>query len=167
MSPAREVVVDPADCRGLAILVAAIHAGAAAAPWAAGCGPVVAATLSMVCLAALPGALRAVPGPAAAIRALRGVDGRWDVTLANGSEVVAEVLPATRVLAGFVFCQVRVAGQKLDWWLPAYAVPATAFRRLKVALRCGPGGAQPDLLDSPHSRNREAARRNVLSPSAN
>jgi hypothetical protein len=77
------------------------------------------------------------------------------------------VLPGARVLASFVFCQVAVAGQKLDWWLPAYAVPAAEFRRFRVALRCEQRAEEPGLVNWNASNHEEAARRGPRSRQAN
>jgi hypothetical protein len=153
-----EVDLTPADCPGLASLVAAVHAAVAMAPWAAGCATGIAAPLSAVAGLAWWSARRAVPGRAAGIRRLRNEGACWLATLQDGTEQPAKLLAGSRVLARFVFCQVRVAGQKLDWWLPAYAVPATGFRRFKVALRCRQQVAGPALLDSNRSNHEEAAR---------
>jgi hypothetical protein len=167
MPAARAVDVRPAHCPGLATLVAAVHAAVAVAPWAAGCAPWIALPLSAVACLAWRAARRAVPGRGAGIRRLRNAGPIWLATLADGTERPAELLDGSRVLARFVFCQMRVAGQKLDWWLPAYAVPATGFRRLKVALRCGQQAAGPALLDSDQSNHEEAARRAPGSRQAN
>jgi len=162
-----DVDICPRSCRGLAALAGVAHAAVAAAPWAAGCGPAVAALLSAVALLACPAALRAVPGSALGIRRLRTTGTGWLATLGDGVEQPAELLPGSRVLAMFVFCQVRVAGQKLDWWLPAYAVPAREFRRFRVALRCRQQATSPALLDSNLSNHEEAARRSTGSRQAN
>ena len=158
MTATWDVDVRPHGCPGLAVLVAGLHAAAAVAPWAAGCTPPVAALLSGVAWLAWRIARRAVPGPAAAIRRLRSAGPGWFATLDDGIEHPAELLPGSRVLSRFVFCQVRVAGQKLDWWLPGDALPATGFRRLRVALRCRQEAARPALLDSNLSTHEEAAR---------
>ena len=158
MTAAWDVDVSPCSCPGLAVLVAGLHAATAVAPWAAGCTPPVAALLSGMAWLAWRIARRAVPGPAAGIRRLRSAGPGWFATLDDGLERPAELLPGSRVLARFVFCQVQVAGQKLDWWLPGNALSATGFRRLKVALRCRQEMARPALLDSSLSTHEEAAR---------
>jgi hypothetical protein len=167
MNATWEVDVRPLGCPGLAALVAGLHAIVAVAPWAAGCAPPVAALLSGVAWLAWRIARRAVPGRAAAIRRLRSAGPGWFATLDDGIERPAELLPGSRVLARFVFCQVRVAGQKLDWWLPGDALPATGFRRLRVALRCRQEVARPALLDSNLSTHEEAARPPSASRQAN
>ena len=158
MTAAWDVDVRPQACPGLVALVAVLHAAVGTAPWVAGCEPPVAALLSGVAWLAWRAARRAVPGPAATLRRLRSAGPRWFATLDDGVERPAEVLPGSRVLARFVFCQVQVAGQKLDWWLPGDALPASAFRRLRVALRCSQPADRPALLDSNLSTHEEAAR---------
>ncbi len=140
------------------MLVGTIHLGVAVVPWAAGCASGTAALLSVVTLLAWLSARRAIPGRWSAIRRLRSQDSCWSVTLVDGIERPAELLPGSRVLPKFAFCQVSVAGQKLDWWLPAYATPAAGFRRFKVALRCRQRAEGPALLDSTLSNHQEAAR---------
>jgi len=162
-----DVDLCPADCPGLAAMIAMAHAAVAVAPWAAGLGPAVAAGLSAVTLLAWLDGRRVVPGRSARIRRLRNVGPSWLATLGDGVEQPAELAPQCRVLATFVFCRVRVAGQMLDWWLPAYAVPASEFRRFRVALRCRQQAAGPALLDSDLSNHEEAARRAPGSRQAN
>jgi len=167
MTGGLDVDLHPVACPGLAASVGAVHGAAALAPWGAGCEPLVAALLSAVALLAWPVALRAVPGSRSRLRRLRRAGPGWRATLSDGTEQPAEVLPGGRVLATFVFCQVAVAGQKLDWWIPAYAVPAVEFRRFKVALRCGQQPWRTRLLDSNQSNQEEAARRGSGSRQAN
>jgi len=162
-----EVDLRPAACPGITLVVGLAHGAAALAPWVAGCQPLVAAGLSAVTLLAWPAAFRAVPGPGARLSRLRLAGRRWLATLPDGVERPAEVLPGGRVLASFVFCQVAVAGQKLDWWLPAYAVPAAEFRRFKVALRCRQQADGAGLVDWNVSNHEEAARRGPRSRQAN
>ena len=159
--------LQPSACTGLAAAVGLVHAGAVLAPWAAGCEPLVAAGLSAVVLLAAPAAIRAVPGRRAGLKRLRLADRRWLATLPDGGERPAEVLPGSRVLRSFAFCRVAVAGQELDWWLPAYAVPAAEFRRFKVALRCGQRTGEAGLIDWNASNQEEAARRGPGSRQAN
>jgi len=157
----------PARCPGLAAVAGLSHAGAALAPWAAGCEPAFAAALSAVALLAWPAALRAVPGRRSRLMRLRCAGRRWMATLPDGSEREVEPLPGGRVLPSFVFCRVALAGQKLDWWIPAYAVPASEFRRFKVALRCRQQPGKAGLVDSNPSNHEEAARRGPGSRQAN
>ena len=142
------VDAEPGPCQALAALVAALHAVAALVPWTAGCTPWLAAMLSASCLAALPGALRAVPGRGCPLRGLRYADGAWVARLAGGREAAARVAAGTRVARGIALCRVSVGGRTHDWWVPGYALPASEFRRLKVALRCRPGCPTADLLES-------------------
>ena len=142
------VDAEPGSCQALAALVVALHAGAALVPWAAGCTPWLGALLSASCLAALPAALRAVPGRGCPLRGLRHADGTWVARLAGGRETAAGVAAGTRVLPGIAFCRVSVGDRTRDWWVPRYALPATEFRRLKVALRCRLGYRAADLLES-------------------
>ena len=162
-----DVDLVPVPCPGLATWIGVIHVAVAAAPWLAGCAPWTAAALSALTGLAGWSALPAVPGSRRGIRRLRSDDSGWSATLADGIERPAELLPGSRVLPTFVFCQVRVAGQKLDWWLPGYAVPATRFRHFKVALRCRPRRVGPALLDSSLSNPEEAARPGHVSRRAN
>ena len=131
------VDAEPGDCSALAGVVALVHAAVALVPWVAGCEAAGAVVLSVVCLGALPGALRAVPGRRCPLQALHHADRAWTATLRGGTTQPASVAPSTRVLPGIVLCRLRVHGQMLDFWLPRYAFPAGDFRRLKVALRCG------------------------------
>jgi len=162
-----DIDLHPVPCPGLARLVGALHAAVAAAPWVSGCAPWTAAALSALTGLAWLSALRAVPGSRRGIRRLRSEGSVWSATLADGVERPAELLPGSRALPTFVFCQVRVAGQKLDWWLPDYAVPAAGFRHFKVALRCRPQRVGPALLDSSLSNPEEAARPGHVSRRAN
>ena len=159
--------LQPGSCRGLAAALGVAYAGTALAPWVAACDPIVALGVSAVVLLAAPAAIRAVPGRRSGLRRLRRAGRRWLATLPDGIERPAEVLPGARVLASFVFCQVEVAGHRLDWWLPCYAVPATEFRRFKVALRCGQRTGKAGLVDWNASNHEEAARRGLRSRQAN
>jgi len=133
--------VEPSPCRALAWQLAAAHLAVAAAPWAAGCGPVLALVLTAVSLLALPATLSAIPGSRCPIRALRLAGGEWSASLRHGAEATAQVNAATRVFPAIVVCRLEVGGRRLDWWIPRYALPADEFRRLKVALRCVRHGA--------------------------
>lgn len=159
--------LEPRSCTGLATAVGLAHAGTALAPWFAASDPLVALGLSAVVLLAAPAAIRALPGRRSGLRRLRLAGRRWLATLPDGVERPAEVLPGARVLASFVFCQVEVAGHRLDWWLPAYAVPEGEFRRFKVALRCGQRTGKAGLVDWNASNHEEAARRGPRSRQAN
>jgi hypothetical protein len=139
-----DVCAEPADCRGLAGTVIALHAGVAVLPWVADCNPWLAALLAGSCLAALPAALRAVPGRRCPLQGLRYTGGLWLARLADGGEAVAGVAAGTRVLPGLVFCRLSVGGRVRDWWVPRYALTASDFRRFKVALRCGRRETPPD-----------------------
>ena len=130
------VDVDLEDCPALAGLVVLLHVAAAAAPWFAGCETWLSLALSCGCAAALPGALRAVPGPRCPIRRLGHADGVLTVTLAGGDRRPATVAASSRVLADIAFCRLEVTGQKLDLWIPRYAMTAADYRRLKVGIRC-------------------------------
>jgi hypothetical protein len=109
---------------------------AALAPWLAGCSPALAAALSVTGLLALQTTLAAVPGKHCVLRSLSCQDGEWSVTMSDGRCAAAEIDGATRVFASLVVCRLRAGGRRFDWWLPAYAIPAGDFRRLKVAMRC-------------------------------
>lgn len=130
------VDVELRDCPALAGVVVLLHVAAAAAPWFAGCETWLSLVLSSGCTAALPGALRAVPGPRCPIRRLGHADGVLTVTLAGGRRYPATVAPASRVLQDIVFCRLEVNGQMLDLWIPGYALTAADYRRLKVGIRC-------------------------------
>lgn len=130
------VRVEPAPCVGLGRLAGVLHLGAALAPWAAGCTPLLAAALSAACLVTLPATLAALPGRRCAIRALACLDGAWTALLSDGRDVAVEVDGATRVFAGLVVCRLAAGNRHYDWWLPGYAIPAGDFRRFKVAVRC-------------------------------
>jgi hypothetical protein len=130
------VDADLEDCPALAALVVLLHVAVAAAPWFAGCEAWLGLLLSSGCAAALPGALRAVPGPRCPIRRLGHADGVLTVTLACGERCPATVVAASRVLADIAFCRLEVTGQMLDLWIPRYAMTAADYRRLKVGIRC-------------------------------
>ena len=134
------VDVGLADCPAVAALVVLLHVAVAAAPWFAGCETWLSLVLSSGCAAALPGALRAVPGPLCPIRGLGHADGVLTVTLAGGQRHPATVLASSRVLPDIAFCRLEVTGQMLDLWIPRYAMTAADYRRLKVGIRC-PGAA--------------------------
>jgi len=116
------------------------HCLAAVVPWAAGCPTPLALALSVACLATLPRALSGVPGPGCRVRGLRRLPAGWKARLQDGRWVSAEVTVATRVLPGLVVCGLKVAGHRLEWWVPRRSLPAAQFRRFKVALRTGRAG---------------------------
>lgn len=128
--------VDLEDCPALAGVVVLLHVAAAAAPWFAGCESWLSLLLSCGCAAALPGALRAVPGPRCPIRRLGHADDVLTVTLAGGQRHAATVAASSRVLPDIAFCRLEVSGQMLDLWIPRYAMTAADYRRLKVGVRC-------------------------------
>jgi hypothetical protein len=137
------VRAEPAPCRGSVGLAWACHLAAALAPWVAGCTPAVAMTLSATCLLALRITVAALPGRHCPLRAICCQDGEWTVVMSDGRRVAARVERSTRVFARLVACRLVAGGRRFDWWLPAYALSAGDFRRLKVAVRCiSPG---PDL----------------------
>jgi hypothetical protein len=130
------VRAEPAPCRGLIRLAWAGHVAAALAPWVAGCTPAVAAALTATCLLALRITLAALPGPHCRLRALCCQDGEWSLLMSDGRHGPAQVDRATRVFTSLVVCRLVAGGRRFDWWLPAYAISAAEFRRLKVAMRC-------------------------------
>jgi hypothetical protein len=134
------VRAEPAPCRGLVRLAWTGHGLAAVAPWLAGCTPLLALALSAACLLSLPATLVALPGRYCTLRALRFQDGEWSLTLADGRQVAARLDGATRVFEGLLACRFQAGGRRYDWLLPRYAIPATEFRRLKVAMRCNERG---------------------------
>lgn len=139
--PSWQFVAEPRACRRLAWLVGAVHGLAALVPWAAGCQAWLAAVLSLACLAALRWTLAGLPGPRCRVQGLERLPAGWCARLRAGGWVPVEVTAATRVLPGLVVCGLRVGGRWYEWWVPRAALPADAFRRLKVALRTdAPGG---------------------------
>jgi len=120
----------------LSRLAWAAHVLAAPVPWAAGCTPGVAVALSAACLLALRITLAALPGRQCPLRAIWCQDGDWSVVMRDGRRVPAQMDGTSRVFARLVVCRLTADGRRFDWWLPAYAVSAADFRRLKVAMRC-------------------------------
>lgn len=139
--PSWQFVAEPRACRPYALLTWAGHCLVAAAPWMAGCAVWLATVLSIACLAALPGALRGLPGPHCRVRGLGSLPAGYRVRLADGRWVPADIAAASRVLPGLVVCRLRAEGRRLEWWVPRESLPAAQFRRLKVAVRtAAPGG---------------------------
>lgn len=139
------VRAEPAACPGFAGALVLLHAALAVLPWAAGCTPTLAAALAAVALGTLPHTLAAVPGQRSRLKSIAG-DGRaWRVRGAGGMWQAAELRRGCRVLGPIVLLELAVAGRRLDWWVPRYALPADDFRRLKVAaLAAGAGARRAD-----------------------
>lgn len=124
-------------------LVVCLYLALAAVPWLAGCSPWLATCLSGACLAGLPAAVRALPGPRGALRRIGFRDGAWTAWTADGLECPLRVLPGPRVLPGLVLCRVEAGGCRRDLWILRRNVPAPGFRRLAVALRCARADPAP------------------------
>lgn len=134
------MTVDLTGRRYQAPLAVGLYGVLAAVPWLAGCAPWLAACLSAACLAGLPAALRALPGAHGGLRRIRFRDGAWTGWTTGGLERPLGVLPGPRVLPGQVLCRVVLAGRRHDLWILRHNLPAPAFRRLAVALRCARAG---------------------------
>jgi len=131
-----------AACPRLAAALAAVHLAAALIPWLAGVEPVPAAGLALLSLAALPATLRTVPGGRCRFTAVAcGSDG-LALRLGDGRDVTVGLRSSSRVLPGCVLLQVDLGSRRRLLWIPRAALDAGAFRRLKVAVHAGLGGAR-------------------------
>jgi hypothetical protein len=60
--------------------------------------------------------------------------GEWQLGLADGRRVAADLLPGSRVLGRTVLLRLRGAGLTRSAWLTAWDLPAVELRRLAVRL---------------------------------
>ena len=120
----------------LAAAVLLLHALAAVVPWLARVPSPLAAVLSAVALAGLVQSISRLPGRHCRLAAARH-DGRgWQVRLAGARRWrPAELHDSSRAYPWLVYVAFRARSGRCGWLLPAGAVPAAEFRRLKARIR--------------------------------
>lgn len=130
------VRIEPRPQPRLAALLALLHLGAAASPWLVHCPPWLSVLASLAAIAGLGPSLARVPGPHCRLRAI-AIDAVGCRARLAGSEAwqPAEITRASRVSAGALALELRVAGRLHGWLLPRAGLPADAFRRLKALIR--------------------------------
>lgn len=130
------VWLEPTARPRLAAAVLLLHAVAAVVPWLARVPSPLAALLSAVALAGLLQSISRLPGRHCRLAATRH-DGRgWQVRLAGTRRwQSAELHGSSRAYPSLVYVAFRVRRERCGWLLPAGAVPAAEFRRLKARIR--------------------------------
>ncbi|HEX9708039.1 MAG TPA: hypothetical protein VGA24_10415 [Steroidobacteraceae bacterium] len=130
------VTIEPAAGPRLAAVAFLVHLAAAASPWFARAEPLIAAALSVLAIAGLVSTLGRVPGGHSALCAL-AFDGRGCRVRLTGRRrwLRAKVGTGARAYASLVLVEVVVAGKRLGWLLPRWALPPDDFRRLKARIR--------------------------------
>ena len=131
----------PVDCKPrpdprLTVAACLLHVAAAATPWLTRCPPMLAASLTLLALAALPMTLGRLPGRHCRLQSLAYRGAAWRVRLAGDAcERPACVGPGTRVHAGLIALDLASAGGRLGWLLTRETMDSSQFRRLKARLR--------------------------------
>ncbi|MBM4218695.1 MAG: hypothetical protein FJ171_03480 [Gammaproteobacteria bacterium] len=130
------VRLEPTAGPRLAALVLLLHTVCVVVPWLARVPTPLAAMLSAVVLAGLVQTISRLPGRHCRLTAARH-DGRgWRVRLAGSRRwLPAELQGSSRAYPGLAYVAFRAGRRRLGWLLPAGAVPAAEFRRLKARIR--------------------------------
>ena len=130
------VAIEPVAMPRLAAAALLLHLAAAASPWFARVTPLLAAAVTLIAMAGLALTLDRLPGPHCRLDSL-SIDSRGcRVRLrGRGDFVSAEIGPGSRAYALLALIDVRVAGRRFGWLLPAGTLPPGQFRRLKARIR--------------------------------
>lgn len=104
-------------------------------PWACGLQPVAAVVVDAIILVGWRSGLLSLPGRGMPGSSLR-VEGRRLSYLDRHGAAEAQLLPGSRVGAGWVLLHLRRGRQCVRWWIPAAALDESSFRRLRVLVRC-------------------------------
>jgi hypothetical protein len=113
-----------------------LHLSAAALPWGTRCPSGLAASLSLLALAAFALTLARLPGPHCRLQGLVYQGEAWRVRLAGDAcDRPARVGGGTRVYAGLIALDLATGPGRLGWLLTREAMDSVQFRRLKARLR--------------------------------
>ncbi|MGA1080553.1 MAG: protein YgfX [Steroidobacteraceae bacterium] len=134
-SPVVEVVIRPRPLAGL-------HLGWSLGcsllmwlPWASGLAPVAASLVNVIILLGWRSGLNSLPCHRQARPRLQ-LEGRTLRFMDRDGPAETQLLPGSRVGTGWVLLRLRRGRQRLNWWIPAAALDASSFRRLRVLVRC-------------------------------
>ena len=131
----------PVDCEPrpqprLAAAALLLQGLAASLPWATRCPSWLAASLSLLAIAALAATIGRLPGRHCRLQHLSYRGDAWRVKLSGDAfEGMAQVGSGTRVYADLIALDLATGQGRRGWLMTREAVESAQFRRLKARLR--------------------------------
>jgi len=130
------VAIEPRADPRLAALALLVHAAAAASPWIARCGTLLALALTVLAVLSLAATIARIPGPHCRLaRFVVDADGCRARLGPCDADLSSTLGPGTRAYSGLVVLDVVVQGRRFGWLLRRSSLPADEFRRLKARIR--------------------------------